>query len=76
MLKDFSNDYEVCNCKNVKIEDIKRLFTNNELESLRDLQEKSFAGTECRHCLMEEGDFGKIKKKIYCLDILKELKNG
>lgn len=76
MLKNFEESYEVCNCKNVKIEEIKSLFNNNEINSLRDLQEKTFAGTECRHCLMEEGDFGKIKKKIYCMDILKELKNG
>lgn len=76
MLENFSENYEVCNCKNVTLCEIKKLFLKNELNTLRDLQDKTFAGTECRHCLMEEGDFGKIKKNIYCMDILKELKNG
>ncbi len=71
MLEKFEENYEVCNCIKVTIKDIKE----SNSSSLRDLQEKTHAGTECRHCLMEEGDFGKIKKKIYCLDVLKEFKN-
>ena len=76
MLKDFDENYEVCNCKNVTIKSIKDLVLSNEVKTLRDLQEITTAGTECRHCLMIEGDFGKIKKKIYCKEILGELKNG
>lgn len=69
MLKDFDKNYEVCNCIRVTIEDIQ----NSNAKTLRELQEKTHAGTECRHCLMSEGDFGKVKKKIYCKDILGEI---
>jgi bacterioferritin-associated ferredoxin len=75
-LKSFEENYEVCNCIKVTIKDIKDAVSSLDVKSLRDLQEKTHAGTECRHCLMTEGDFGKIKKKIYCKDILGELLNG
>ena len=76
MLEKFDDNYEVCNCIKITIKDIKNAVVNQSVNSLRDLQEKTKAGTECRHCLMSEGDFGKIKKKIYCMDILREIKNG
>lgn len=69
---DFDENYEVCNCIKVTIKDLKDLIQDNQIKTLRDIQEKTHAGTECRHCLMEEGDFGKVKKSIYCKDILKE----
>ncbi|WP_428023042.1 (2Fe-2S)-binding protein [Arcobacter sp.] len=76
MLENFDKNYEVCNCIKVTINDIKNAVINESVISLRDLQEKTHAGTECRHCLMSEGDFGKIKKSIYCKDVLGELING
>lgn len=76
MLEDFKDDYEVCNCIKVTIKDIKNAVSSLDIKSLRDLQEKTHAGTECRHCLLSEGDFGKVKKKIYCKDILGELIDG
>jgi bacterioferritin-associated ferredoxin len=75
-LKDFKDNYEVCNCIKVTIKDIKNAVSSLEVKSLRELQEKTHAGTECRHCLLSEGDFGKVKKKIYCKDILRELIDG
>ena len=70
----FEDNYEVCNCKKVTLANLKDAILNQNANSLSDIQELTTAGTECRHCIFPEGDFGKIKKKIYCKDILKELK--
>lgn len=70
----FENSYEVCNCKKVTIEQIKDVIKNQNASTLREIQDLTTAGTECRHCVFPEGDFGKMKKKIYCKDILNELK--
>ena len=70
----FENSYEVCNCKKVTIEQIKDVIKNQNASTLREIQDLTTAGTECRHCVFPEGDFGKNKKKIYCKDILNELK--
>jgi len=70
----FDDNYEVCNCKKVTISHLKDAIYNKNAQNLSDIQELTTAGTECRHCIFPEGDFGKIKKKIYCKDILKELK--
>lgn len=74
MIKDFKKDYEVCNCRKVTLSDIIYSVQNSGAKTLRDIQELTTAGTDCRHCIFIEGDFGKIKKKIYCKDILEELK--
>lgn len=76
MLESFDKNYEVCNCIKVTISDIKTSIINEGVKTLRGLQEKTRAGTECRHCLMNEGDFGKVKKKIYCKEVLGEFLNG
>ena len=70
----FENSYEVCNCKKVTIVQIKNVIKNQNASTLREIQDLTTAGTECRHCIFPEGDFGKMKKKIYCKDILNELK--
>lgn len=71
----FDSSYEVCNCKKVSIEQIILAIKDKEMPTLRDIQDLTTAGTECRHCIFKEGDDGKIKKKIYCKDILSEIKN-
>lgn len=76
MLKEFDLKYEVCNCLKVTVNDISKAVEKSNVKSLRDLQEVTKAGTECRHCVFPEGDFGKVKKKIYCKDVLKEVLNG
>jgi bacterioferritin-associated ferredoxin len=75
-LLNFEENYEVCNCKKVTILDIKNSIINQKASTLREIQEITTAGTECRHCIFPEGDFGKMKKKIYCKDILNEVKKG
>lgn len=70
----FDNTYEVCNCKRVSIQDIIDSVKQKGAKNLRDIQDITTAGTECRHCIFPEGDFGRIKKKVYCKDILNELK--
>ena len=70
----FEDSYEVCNCKKVTIEQIKNVIKNQNASTLREIQDLTTAGTEHRHCVFPEGDFGKMKKKIYCKDILNELK--
>ena len=72
-MKDFQKSYEICNCKKVTIEEIEDVIINKKAKTLREIQDLTTAGTECRHCMFPEGDFGKIKKKIYCKDILNEL---
>lgn len=72
----FEENYEVCNCKKVTIQDITNAIINQKASTLREIQELTTAGTECRHCIFPEGDFGKMKKKIYCKDILNEVKKG
>ncbi len=72
----FEENYEVCNCKKVTIQDITNAIINQKASTLREIQDLTTAGTECRHCIFPEGDFGKMKKKIYCKDILNELKKG
>ena len=71
---DLEDSYEVCNCKKVTIAQIKNVIENQNASTLREIQDLTTAGTECRHCIFPEGDFGKMKKKIYCKDILNELK--
>ena len=70
----FEDNYEVCNCKKITLGNLKDAILVKKAQNLSDIQEFTTAGTECRHCIFPEGDFGKIKKKIYCKDILKELK--
>jgi bacterioferritin-associated ferredoxin len=73
-LLEFENSYEICNCKKVTIKQIKEAITTQNASTLREIQDLTTAGTECRHCIFPEGDFGKIKKKVYCKDILNEFK--
>lgn len=70
----FEKTYEVCNCKKVTIEDISNAVLNENALTLREIQDITTAGTDCRFCIFPEGDFGKMKKKIYCKDILNEIK--
>lgn len=72
----FDDNYEVCNCKKVTLEKIKNSILFENAKTLSEIQDITTAGTECRHCIFPEGDFGKIKKKIYCKDILSEYKKG
>lgn len=76
MIEEFDKDYEVCNCHKVTLCEIVDNIKEKNIETLRQLQEETGAGTHCRHCIFEEGDFGKMKKSIYCKDILNEVKNG
>ena len=73
---EFEENYEICNCKKVTIYDITNAIINQNASTLREIQDLTVAGTECRHCIFPEGDFGKIKKKIYCKDILNKVKKG
>lgn len=70
----FDDSYEVCNCKRVKVSDIVNAIKNDNAITLRSIQDITTAGTECRHCVFPEADFGRIKKKLYCKDILNEVK--
>ncbi len=74
MFESYEKDYEVCNCRKVTLNEIKDAILEKNANTLRDIQDITTAGTDCRHCIFEEGDFGKIKKKIYCKDILNEVK--
>ncbi len=76
MIENFALDYEVCNCKKVTIKDIINVIKNEKAITLGEIQELTTAGTECRYCVFKEGDFGKMKKKIYCKEILKKVLNG
>jgi hypothetical protein len=72
----FDKSYELCNCKKVTIQEIIDSVEKNDAKTLRDIQDMTTAGTECRHCIFPEGDMGKLKKKIYCKDVFNELKKS
>lgn len=70
----FDDSYEICNCKKVTVGKIKEVILKQEALTLSEIQDITTAGTDCRYCVFPEGDFGKIKKKIYCKQILDEVK--
>ena len=70
----FDESYEVCNCKKVTVKDIFDAIVEKNALTLGELQDITTAGTDCRYCVFSEADQGKMKKKIYCKDILNELK--
>lgn len=76
MLENFDLSYEVCTCQKVTIKQILFSVKEYKIRNLGQLQELTKAGTQCRNCIFSEGDFGKVKKKIYCKDILKKILNG
>lgn len=76
MLESFEKSFQVCSCRKVELETIVKAIINNNLKTLGQIQEFTTAGTDCRNCVLEEADFGKLKKKIYLKDILKEVLNG
>lgn len=76
MLDSFDNSYEVCNCRKVTLEKVIDAIKNKDAKTLGAIQDSTTAGTDCRHCIFPEGDFGKLKKKIYLKDILNEFKNN
>lgn len=76
MFDTFEKDYEVCNCRKITLSEIEIAITEKNARTLRDIQDITTAGTDCRHCIFPEGDFGKMKKKIYCKDILNKVLNG
>lgn len=73
MILGFNEDYEVCNCKKISIKDIFDAISEKNALTLGEIQDITTAGTDCRCCVFSEADFGKIKKKIYCKDILNEI---
>jgi len=71
----FDESYEICNCKKVSIEEIIVALEKEQNPTLSDIQDLTGAGTECRYCIFKEGDNGKMKKNIYCKDVLNKIKN-
>lgn len=76
LLDGFNDDYEVCNCRKVSLEEIVVAIKDKNANTLGAIQELTTAGTDCRHCIFPEGDFGKMKKKIYLKNILDEVKKN
>ena len=75
MLSSFAFDYEVCNCKKISINEILEVITSKNANTLGKIQELTGAGTQCRCCMFKEADTSKLKKKIYCKDILNNFKD-
>lgn len=74
MLQNFSKEYEVCSCLHITLGEIEYTIKEQGLTSLRQLQDTLRIGTGCRNCLFEEGDQSKVKKELYCKDILNDIK--
>ncbi len=70
MFKNIKSDYEVCNCHKISLEQIIKSINLHKITTLGKLQDITRVGTDCRNCLIKEADFGKVKKKVYCKDIL------
>lgn len=73
MSRRFDNTYEVCSCRSVTLGEIIYAIKEKNAQTLGEIQEITDAGTECRCCICEEGDYGKVKKKLYCKEILDKL---
>ena len=71
MFSDYKADYEVCNCAHVSLSQITTFIKDKNITRLGLVQEYLKVGTGCMNCICEDADDGKIKKKIYCMDILK-----
>lgn len=65
----FENSLEVCHCNRITLGEIKYTIENGAT-TLKQLQESLSVGTQCRCCMFEEADHSKIKKELYCDDIL------
>ncbi len=76
MLSRFSYDYEVCSCSHVKLSELVFFVKENNTSTLGHIQDFLKIGSGCKYCICEESDFGIIKKKIYCKDILNYVKNN
>jgi len=74
LFDDISLDYEVCNCNKVTVKQILNTIEENKVKTLGELQDLIKIGNGCRNCLLKEADQGKLKKKIYCKDILDRYK--
>ncbi len=76
MARTFEQSYEVCSCGHVTLGEIIFAINEKDAKTLGDIQNITDAGTHCRFCICKEGDFGKVKKELYCIDILKKLINS
>ncbi|AXH15198.1 (2Fe-2S)-binding protein [Malaciobacter mytili] len=74
-MQGFDSSYEVCNCRRVSLKQIQTCINSGSL-TLGEIQDNTGAGTECRFCIIKETDFGKVKKKLYCKDILEYYKRS
>jgi len=54
----------------VSLEKIVDFIKDNKIKKLGPLQDFLKIGSGCKYCICKEVDFGKIKKKMYCKDIL------
>ncbi len=72
MSRRFEQTYEVCSCSHVSLGEIVYAIQEKDAKTLGDIQNITDAGTHCRFCICQEGDFGKVKKELYCKDILKK----
>lgn len=69
----FEKSYEVCSCSHVSLGEIIYAINEKDAKNLSDIQKITDAGTHCRFCICKEGDFSRVKKELYCNDILKKL---
>ncbi len=74
MLENIKTDYEVCNCHKISLGQIVQAIKKHDINTLGELQDITKVGTDCRNCLIKEADLGKVKKRIYCKDILIDYK--
>ena len=73
MIENFKKDYEVCTCAHVTLGEITMFIKKNKIDKLGPIQEFLKIGAGCKYCVCEDADFGKVKKKIYCNNILKAM---
>lgn len=76
MLSSFSSDYEVCSCSHVNLSELLFFIKENNATKLGPIQDFLKIGAGCKYCICEESDFGIMKKKIYCKDILNYVKSN
>lgn len=68
-MKEFSDDYEVCECKSITIGEIRTAIKDHNITSVKEIAEWTYAGDACGSCKSKEDD-DLEEKEIYLKDIL------
>ncbi|MFA7084526.1 MAG: (2Fe-2S)-binding protein [Arcobacteraceae bacterium] len=73
MSRKFEQTYEVCSCSHVSLGEIIYSIEKKNANTLTRIQEFTDVGKYCKCCICQENDFGRVKKELYCQEILEKI---